>query len=167
MKPALLIIDMQEAFFEESADTSRSLDSAVMYINAVLEIFRSKNLPVFIVEDIDENEGRIPGSAGFDTTTKLDIRADDPRIHKTYGNAFNKTSLHQQLQKLDIDTLFLTGFAASYCVLSTYRGAQDLDYDPILIRGALADSSQERIRFVEELHNLLSYGVLVKMVSLL
>jgi nicotinamidase-related amidase len=162
MKPALLIIDMQEAFFEESPGVAESLTTAVMYINAVLGLFRSKDLPVIVIEDINEDEDRVPGSPGFDTTSKINLLPDDPRVHKTYGNAFNKTNLHQLLQKLEVDTLFLTGFAATQCVLSTYRGAEDLDYTPLLIRGALADESSEDIRFVENIHNLLSYGALAK-----
>lgn len=166
MKPALLVIDMQEVFFTENQLTSQSLTAAVEYINAAIELFRSKDLPIFVVEDIEEGEGRVPGSPGFETTTKIDLLPADARVHKTYGNAFNKTDLHQQLQSLKVDTLFLTGFAASQCVLSTYRGALDLDYAPLIIRGSLADSSPERVRFVEEIHNLLSYGALKKMIDL-
>jgi nicotinamidase-related amidase len=66
-----------------------------------------------------------------------------------------------------VDTLILTGFAASQCILSTYRGAVDLDYAPLILRGSLADASQDRIRFVEEIHDLLSYGALEKIISLL
>lgn len=166
MKPALLVIDMQETFFGEGPEVEKSLSSAVMYINAVLELFREKDLPVLVIEDIDQGEGRLPGSPGFETTKNINLDPADPRIHKTYGNAFNKTDLHHQLQELGVDTLFLTGFAASQCVLSTYRGALDLDYTPLIIRGALADSSPERVRFVEEIHNLLSYGALKTMLAM-
>jgi nicotinamidase-related amidase len=138
-----------------------------MYINAVLALFRAKDLPVIVIEDINENEGRTPGSPRFETSTNINLISDDPRIHKTYGNAFIKTNLHQLLQDLEVDTLFLTGFAATQCVLSTYRGAEDLDYTPLLIRGSLADEKQEQIHFVENIHNLLSYGALVKMIELL
>jgi nicotinamidase-related amidase len=167
MKPALLVIDMQEVFFNRSPEVSRSLTAAVEYINAAIELFRDKKLPVFIIEDVEEEDGRVPGSPGFDTTLKIDLKPGDPRVHKTYGNAFNKTNLHQQLQELEVDTLFLTGFAASQCVLSTYRGALDLDYDPLLIRGSLADANQDRIRFVEDISELLSYFALVKLIELL
>jgi len=167
MKPALLVIDMQEIFFSEGPEVTRSLSSAVDYINYIIPLFRKKDLPIFVIEDMDVDEGRIPGSAGFDTTPKIDLDPSCPRIRKTYGNAFNKTDLHHQLQELDVDTLFLTGFAASMCVLSTYRGALDLDYVPLLIRGSLADSSQERIDFVEGISNLLSYGALDKLIELL
>ena len=166
MKPALLVIDMQGVFFDESPAASSSMTSAVEYINAAIELFRKKDLPIFVIEDLDEEDGRVPGSPGFETTSLIKLLPEDARIHKTYSNAFNKTSLHQQLQKLGVDTLFLTGYAASHCVLSTYRGALDLDYDPLIFRGSLADSNPERIRFVEEIHNLVSYGALVKLIEL-
>ncbi len=166
MKPALLVIDMQEVFFDESPQIAQSLSSAVEYINAAIALFREKDLPIFIIEDIEEEEGRVPGSEGFETTDRIDLEPAYPRIHKTYGNAFNKTDLHEQLQKLAVDTLIVTGFAATQCVTSTTRGAQDLDYDAFILRGSLADSNPERVRFVEEIHNILSYGVLAKLISL-
>lgn len=166
MKPALLVIDMQEVFFDESPSIAQSLTSAVEYINGAIALFRAKELPIFAVEDVAEDEGRVPGAEGFETTERIPLLPEDPRIHKTYGNAFNKTDLHQQLQKLGVDTLIVTGFAASQCVTSTIRGALDLDYDAFILRGSLADASPERVKFVEEIHNTLSYGVLVKLIDL-
>ena len=145
---------------------AESLTNAIEYINAAIAIFREKELPIICIEDLEE-VGRVPGSVGFETTSKIELLAADPRIHKTYGNAFNKTDLHQKLQDLGVDTLILTGFAATQCVLSTYRGAADLDYSPIIFRGSLADASQEKIRFIEDIHDLISYGALVKFFELL
>jgi nicotinamidase-related amidase len=54
-------------------------------------------------------------------TLLLNILDSDVHIHKTYGNAFNKTSLEDELRKLGVDTVIITGFCAEYCVLSTYR----------------------------------------------
>ena len=167
MKPALLVIDMQEAFFDFSPAVSESLTLAVEYINGAIELFRGKDLPVFCIEDLEEEAGRVPGSKGFETTSKIDLLPTDLRIHKTYGNAFIKTELHEQLQKVAVDTLILTGFAASQCILSTYRGAADLDYSPLILRSSLADTHPNRIRFVEEIHDLISYGALVKFMELL
>ena len=166
MKPALLVIDMQETFFDEGPQVARSLTEAVVYINAAIALFRAKHLPVIIIEDISQEEGRLPGTDGFQTTTRINLEQDDLRIPKTYGNAFNKTELHQELQARGVDTLILTGFAASQCVTSTYRGALDLDYDAFIFRGSLADASPERVKFVEEIHDLLSYKVLVKLLAL-
>ncbi len=165
MKAALLVIDMQEVFIDESPEITCSMLAAVEYINAAISLFRQKNLPIFVIEDMEEKDGRVPGSPGFETFSKIDLLPSDPRIHKTYGNAFNKTDLHQHLQARDVDTLILTGFAASQCVLSTYRGATDLDYHPLIMRGSLADASTERVRFVEEINELLSYGALVMLLE--
>jgi nicotinamidase-related amidase len=158
---------MQEVFFDHSPAVAESLTNAIEYINAAIAIFREKELPIICIENLEEEAGRLPGSAGFETTSIIELLPADPRIHKTYGNAFNKTDLHQMLQDLGVDTLILTGFAASQCVLSTYRGATDLDYSPLIFRGSLADTSQDKIRFVEEIHDMISYGALVKFIELL
>jgi hypothetical protein len=47
-------------------------------------------------------------------------------------------------------------------VLSTYRGAQDLDLTPIVLRGSLASSVPENIKFVESVSDIVSYGSLRK-----
>jgi hypothetical protein len=45
-------------------------------------------------------------------------------------------------------------------VLSTYRGALDHDFTPIILKGSLASGNPERIRFVEEISETISYGAL-------
>jgi nicotinamidase-related amidase len=108
MKFALLVIDMQETFFEETPEITRSMNSAVEYINAAIALFRGKDLPVIVIEDAEEEDGRVPGSPGFETSSKINLLESDHRILKTYGNAFNKTDLNQHLQDLKVDTLLLT-----------------------------------------------------------
>jgi nicotinamidase-related amidase len=96
---------------------------------------------------------------------QLDIRPCDVRIIKTYGNAFNKTSLFSELERLEIDTAIISGYCAEYCVLNTYRGARDVDLKPILLRGSLASDHPERIRFVEEINEVISLGALKNFIS--
>ncbi len=165
MKPALLVIDVQKAFFDYSPVTAQSLNEAIEYINAAVALFRQKNLPVIVVQHIEEEENVKPGEEGFDLPEKLDILPGDLRIHKTYGNAFNKTPLAAELQKLGVDTLILTGFCAEYCVLSTCRGAQDVDLTPILLRGSLASATPANIPFVESVNEVISYGALKKLLE--
>ena len=163
MRPALLVVDVQKAFFDISATASQSLNDAIEYINAAIELFRERDLPVICVQHLEEDEGLVPGSKGFDVPDSLQILDTDLHIHKTYGNAFNKTGLADKLQEMDVDTVFVTGFSAEFCVLSTYRGAQDLDLKPIIIRGALASADPETILFVERINDVISYGALRRM----
>ncbi len=165
MKPALLVIDVQKEFYKSSAQTAQSLRDAVEYINAAIELFRSQQLPVFCIQHMDEKDKFVPGSEGFELPDELKILPSDPHIHKTYSNSFNKTSLQGDLHDLGIDTVIITGFCAEYCVLSTYRGAMDLDLTPIILRGSIASGSQENIRFVENISEMISFGALQKVLG--
>jgi hypothetical protein len=51
------------------------------------------------------------------------------------------------------------------CVLSTCRGADDFDLDPIILRGSLASHKPEHIPFVEAIQEVVSYGALEKMLG--
>jgi nicotinamidase-related amidase len=165
MKPALLVVDVQKAFFESDPITTHSLEEAIEYINAAIALFREKQLPVISVQDMDEEENVVPGEDGFELPDQLNILDSDVHIHKTYGNAFNKTTLEDELRKIGADTVIITGFCAEYCVLSTYRGAKDLDLTPILLRGSLASGNPENIKFVESISDVISYGALKKVLG--
>jgi nicotinamidase-related amidase len=162
VKPALLVIDVQKAFYELDPTMTKSLQDAVETINAAIELFRERELPVICVQHKNEVENLVPGEEGFDLPDDLAILPSDVHIHKTYGNSFNKTPLETILRELDVDTLIITGFCAEYCVLSTYRGAEDLDLTPIILRGSLASGDLKHIRFVESISDLISYGALKK-----
>jgi nicotinamidase-related amidase len=166
MKPALLVIDIQKEFFKDDEGTIQSLKSALAYINAAIALFRQKNLPVISIQHIDEAEGLAPGNAGFDLPDDLNVLSSDLHIHKRYGNAFVKTGLAENLRNLGADPIILSGYCAEYCVLSTYRGAMDLDLNPILLRDALASGSEANIRFVERISDVISLGALKSFIEL-
>jgi len=165
MKPALLVIDVQKAFFDIDAATTQSLNSAIEYINAAMALFREKGLAVICVQHMEKEDGLVPGTEGFDLPDALKILPSDLHIVKTYGNSFNKTPLEGELRKLGVDTVIVTGFCAEYCVLSTCRGAEDVDLMPIVLRGSLASGSAENIRFVESINDVISYQALKKVLE--
>lgn len=165
MKPALLVIDFQEAFFGISPETAASMRAAAHHINQALAFFREKNLPIVVVEHIDESEGVVPGSPGFDTSPLLNLRPEDRRVHKTYGNAFNKTDLESLLRGWGVDTVVISGFCAEYCVMSTFRGAMDRDFTPTLLRWTLASVNPANIPFVESVNDSVSLRFLKKVLA--
>lgn len=161
MKPALLIIDIQNEFLKISPACSDSLKSAIEYINAAITLFRKRNLPVVVIQD--KIEGLPEGSLGFDVPESVRLELKDIRIIKTYGNSFRNTGLAEKLRELGIDTVIVTGFCAEFCVLSTYIGAQDFDLVPMILKGSLASGNAEHIRFVEEISEIISIGALKAM----
>jgi nicotinamidase-related amidase len=165
MKPALLVIDIQKAFFDIDQQTTQSLERAIEEVNAAIAMFRSRQLPIIAVQHIDAEEQLVPGADGFALPEQLAILASDLHIVKTYGNAFNRTTLADELRALDVDTVILTGFCAEYCVLSTCRGAEDRNLTPIILRGALASGNPENITFVENINESITYGALKKVLD--
>ena len=159
MKPALLVVDVQNEFFKDPA-TAQSLNHAIEYINAAIALFRAKGFPVICIQHNDAESKLVPGAEEFSLPESLNVMASDVHIIKTYGNGFNKTPLSATLKKLGIDTVIISGFCAEYCILSTYRGALDLDFKPVLLRNGLASGMAENIRFVESISDVVSCGAL-------
>ena len=163
MKPALMIIDLQKAFC--TGESQKSMEEACEYINAILPVFREKGLPIVWVQHIDKEWGVIPGTEGFEFIDQLKPEEGEYHIHKEYGNSFNKTSCHEILKEHGVDTIVITGYCAENCVLSTYRGALDLDLTPVILKNAIASGSKENLRFVQDISNVISFDILKKILS--
>ncbi len=163
MKLAFIVIDLQKgwrgpknaAFMDEARDT----------INAILPAFRKKGLPVVWVQHIDEDEGVVEGSSGFELIEGLEPLPGEARVSKRYSNSFIKTELDGYLRAQGVDTLVLAGYCAEWCVLSTYRGAQDLDYLPFLLEEGTASSDEENHRFVKKISEVIPFYLVKKMLS--
>ena len=158
-----MIIDMQKAYY--AGPTVPQMDAAAEYINYVLPVFREKGLPVIWVYNEDADDGAVPGNDLYEFIEALEPAEGDIKINKTYGNSFNKTDADKILKESGVDTIVMTGFCAEYCVLSTYRGAKDLDYFPVLLKNAIASVSDENKEFVEKISDTMTAGVLLKMLA--
>jgi nicotinamidase-related amidase len=163
MKLALMIIDLQKAYYSGAA--KQSMEDATEYINAVLPWFRAKDLPILWIQDGDVDSGVVEGTEGFEFIDALKPLPGEHRITKSYGNSFHKTVCDQILSEAGVDTVLITGYCAEFCVLSTYRGAQDLDLTPVILKNGIASGSAERLRMVEDMSTLVSYGFLKKVMD--
>lgn len=159
MKPALLVVDMQNEFFAEGSAAAASLRCATEYINAAIALFRRLDAPVIVVRDISEPD-RVPGRDSFEVHASLAISPGDLRVDKIFGNAFWQTNLDEALRARGVDMLVVSGFCAEYCVLDTFRGARERGYAAAILRDGIASPRAERIRFVEQICEVVSYGAL-------
>lgn len=158
-----MIIDMQKEFHK--GETASQMDRAAEYINYVLPKFKEKDLPVIWVQDVDEEDGVVPGTDGFEVIDSLAPTDGSIVIHKRYGNSFNKTDVDKILKDAGVETVVMTGFCAEYCVLSTYRGAKDLDYFPVLLKNGIASTETANKEFVENISETITAGMLMKMLN--
>lgn len=165
MRPVLLVVDIQQKFFEFGPEVAASLHKAVYFTNEALAFFREKKLPIIVIQHIDKEKGLVPDTQGFELPESLEVLPADRRVYKTYGNAFNKTELEAVLHDLGVDTVIISGFCAEYCVTSTYRGAMDKDFTPVLLRSTLASVNPANIPFVESIHDTISLNLLKKVLD--
>ncbi|MDC7242206.1 MAG: isochorismatase family protein [Spirochaetales bacterium] len=162
MRYALVIIDLQKAYYRGFAEGS--MDRACETINWMIPHFREKDLPLIWVQDVDDESGVVPGTEGFEFVDQLTPTQEDYSVYKYYPNSFNKTDLQEILIKEKIDIPVLCGYAAENCVISTYAGAKDLDLTPVLLQGGISSSREEAVPFVSSIRDIISPGLLARLI---
>ncbi|BAL80383.1 cysteine hydrolase family protein [Caldisericum exile] len=157
MKPALLIIDMQEDFLDESSPLFvKGGREIIPNIEMLLSFFRKQNLNrIFIKREhrgsIDIDKPRIPyggkvllpNSEGAKIVKELFPMESEIVVIKKRFSAFFHTELDLILRRLQIDTLILTGVQTPNCIRATAVDGVSYDYDVIVVSDGTASSSDE------------------------
>ncbi|HSV42489.1 MAG TPA: cysteine hydrolase [Methanomassiliicoccales archaeon] len=151
MKPALLVIDIQNKWLDTDPGLKECLEKRVGTINEAISFFRENLMPVIKIYHVDKDEGPMPGTPEFDFPSSIAIKANDIMVIKNYPDSFNKTGLMQVLRENGIDTVVLAGLSATCCVMATYVGAENNDLCPYLLMGGVAAGSEDKIKFAEEI----------------
>lgn len=162
IRPALLVIDIQKAFMPMmSADK----DMAMEYINALIDLFRKNGYPVIRVYHKGEEYGVVPGADGFEYPETVKILPTDPKVIKTYADGFNKTDLDKVIKETGSNTLFLCGLSAVGCVLATWIGSQDNDYQAFMVKNAIISHDSQYTKNVELMFDAVSYEMVKVLVE--
>jgi len=146
MKPALLVIDTQNAFLKYMSEEK---GTTLEMINWAIWLARKNNIPVIRVYHTDPEWGPKPGTEEFEYEKSLQVKEDDPKVIKNFPSSFKKTKLDEILKEKVCNTLYLCGLSATGCVLATYFGALDLDYHPFMLKGAIMSDNHESTDAVE------------------
>ena len=156
MKPALLVIDIQNAWLDENKDLRKSVEKRTDVINDAIAWFRRDRRPIIVIYHEDKKMGVVPGTQPFEFSETIRIEDTDLRITKRYPNAFNKTDLGAVLQREGCDAVVIIGLSASGCALATCLGANDHDLCAFLVKDGVASHSEDHVRFAEEICDTLS-----------
>lgn len=154
MKPALLVIDIQNAYLKDIPDHVKN--PAFQQINWAISLFRHYNFPVIRVYHHEPKTGPNPGDEAFEFPASVNIKTDDPRVIKNHSCAFKKTDLEKFLREQGIDTLYLCGLSAVYCVLATYFGAEEREFNAFLVKNALLSHKEWYTGMVEDAYDAVS-----------
>lgn len=146
MKRALVLIDLQNDYFENGSHTLHQPDVAVKNAQKVLEYARDNQIPVIHVQHIATNEGAdffLPETAGAAIHKAVQPQAEEKVILKHYPNSFRETGLQDYLKNISISELILCGMMTDVCVAATVRAAMDLGYTTTILGDACATEDRE------------------------
>ncbi|WP_255491430.1 cysteine hydrolase family protein [Dysgonomonas sp. ZJ279] len=141
MNKALIIIDIQNDYFEGGANPLVGSYEASLNANLLLNDFRAKDLPVIHIQHLANREGATffaPNTKGAEIHANVTPVDGEKVIVKHFPNSFRETELHAYLQSLKIDKLVICGMMTSMCVDSTTRAAKDLGYNCTVVGDACA-----------------------------
>ncbi|MCX6246721.1 MAG: isochorismatase family protein [Bacteroidetes bacterium] len=155
MRPALLVIDIQNEFLPMVQDKEK--ENALFMINAMIGLFRQEGFPVVRVYHSDPLRGPKEGTEGFNFPKTTMVLPEDPMVIKQHGSGFKETGLDKILKDRNVNTVFITGLSAVGCALATYIEAGDLGYNNFFVKNSLMSHNSEYTRQIEDIFAALNY----------
>ncbi|HEX2969601.1 MAG TPA: cysteine hydrolase family protein [Bacteroidales bacterium] len=146
MNTALILIDIQNDYFENGKMTLTGSDEAGENAKLILERFRADSLPVIHVQHIATGPGAkffLPDTKGAEIRDILKPAAKEKIIVKHYPNSFRETELLDYLKHNNISSLVICGMMTHMCVDATARAAKDFGFNIILVGDACATRDLE------------------------
>jgi len=118
MKQALIIIDIQEAFFLDNEQNLWNDETIIKHINSLIAWARHNEAPVIFIQHTDaEDVDFAYGQPGGELYHGLHRQAEDKVIQKPTWDAFYRTELAEYLQEQHIEQL------TEFCLDTTIRSA--------------------------------------------
>ncbi|WP_049902924.1 isochorismatase family protein [Halococcus agarilyticus] len=156
-RPALLVIDLINAFTDPESDLGSDVESVLARTEGLLDAFREHDLPrYFTTVAYEESYGdagqfieKVPAlrelERGTDAVAVDDRIApigDERVILKKYASAFFGTDLETELTTHRVDTLVLAGVTTSGCVRATAVDSLQHGYRTIVPADAVGDRAE-------------------------
>lgn len=145
MKQALLIIDIQNDYFNGGAMELVGSKEASHQAALLIETFRQQEKQLIFLQHIASEQASFfrPNSKGVLIHSSVKPLKTEWVIQKSYPNSFRDTELLSLLQKEGIQELIICGMMTHMCVDTTVRAAYDLGFSCILIGEACATKDLE------------------------
>ena len=156
--PALLIIDMNNAFTDPESPLVCDLDSVVAAIAKLLEGSRRAGIPVVytnVIMDAGSQQAAkafidkipvltfmAPGTRWIEIDERIAPLPDEAVLVKNFASSFFGTALSSLLASAGCDSVIVTGASTSGCVRASVVDALQHGYRPLIPREAVGDRNQ-------------------------
>jgi nicotinamidase-related amidase len=146
MNTALIIVDIQNDYFDKGTMTLVDSDQASENARLILDRFRAEGLPVIHIQHIALSPTAsffLPNTVGAGIHKNVQPLANEKIIIKHYPNSFRETELFDYLKANDIKNLVICGMMTHMCIDATTRAAKDFGFNCVLIGNACATRDLE------------------------
>ncbi len=146
MTRALIVVDVQNDYFDGGAMALVGMDEAAANIGALLAGFRAAGAPVIHVQHLSTRPGAtffVPGTPGCDINPAAAPAGDEPVVRKHFPSAFRGTDLDARLKDAGVEQVTICGAMSHMCIDSTTRAAFDLGYGCTVVESACATRDLE------------------------
>lgn len=145
-KSALLLIDIQNDYFEGGSNPLTGSLEAGLNAHKLLQYYRQRNLPVFHVQHLSTRPGStffLLGTDGAKIHELVEPQDNEKVIVKHSPNSFFQTNLEALFKADAITELVVCGMMTHMCIDATVRAAKDLGYHCTVIGDACATKNLE------------------------
>ena len=138
---ALVVIDIQQFYFEGGLVPLTGSIEAAGQARRVLDGFRARKLPIFHVRHVPKSVALVdgePADAQYRIRPEVQPASGEKVVTKRYANSFRETDLLDSLRQKGIKTLVIVGMQTHMCVEAASRAATDLGFDVVVVHDACA-----------------------------
>lgn len=146
MKTALILIDIQNDYFEGGKNPLVNSLEASLKAAILLSHFRQTNQHRIFIQHLSEDpNARLfkKGSSGAEIHSSIAPQPDETIIQKHFPNSFIETGLISDLKNNNIGKLIVCGMMTHMCVDATVRAAKDFGFEITVISDACATKDLE------------------------
>lgn len=158
MKRALIVVDVQNEYFEGGALPIAYPPNSFERIKEAVEEAQKAGILVVLVQhtSLKENAGAfVRGSHMWEFHDEIKAVKPDIYIEKNHASSFVGTDLNYRLRSLGIDTVAIVGYMTQNCCDATARDASQLGFNVEFLsdaNGTLAFSNNAGEVSAEALH---------------
>ncbi|MGV3570375.1 MAG: cysteine hydrolase family protein [Ramlibacter sp.] len=150
-KPALVVIDVQNDYFEGGAFPLWNAEQALAATEKAIQAARAKNMPVVFVQHVANGPSPFfnPDTEGVKIHDRVrTVVGDSPVVTKQHADAFEGTTLHDTLQGLGTDELVVCGMMTQNCVTHTAISRRADDYRKVTVLTDASTTTTEMLHLI-------------------
>lgn len=142
----LLIIDIQNDYFEGGKFPLANSEEASLQAKKLLEYYRENNLEIIHIQHISAGEGApffVKDTEGVKIHQNVEPLESEKVINKSAVDSFVETELEEYLKTLNVSNLVICGMQTNVCVQAASLTGLDKGYSVKVVYDAIAAQTEE------------------------